>query len=620
MAPVSLNELTSSTMDPSIDLVQAGRIAELTTPLGQDKLALTRFDGEEALSSLFQYTIDALSKDQNINFDGAIGKNCCVELHSHDGVDRIFNGVLVQADWSGIRQAVHAYRLVLRPWLWLLGRKWNCRIFKDKTVFDIIEEVFREGGFSDFEIKAARGDYDKIEYTVQYRETDLAFVSRLMEEWGIYTFHTHTKSKHQLVLADSRSCHVPVAAGGGTIPFIRLDGPDRRDCEHLANWRSERLFRTGKSVLNDFDYMKPTANLLADVKASEHYEKSSLEAYDYPGRYIERDLGDKHAKVRLEAEQASDRRRYASGDAPSLYPGALVTMQRHPTDDGQYLVVRARHEIHAQDYRSGAGGADRYEGSYELLPVERPFRAPLATPRPLVHGPQTALVVARKGNESEEIDVDEEGRIFVQFHWNRDKDRHSLPVRVAQSWSGKQWGWQIVPRVGQEVVVEFLEGDPDKPLVTGTVYNGDYKYPYDLPSQKTISGVKSNSSTRGSGYNEFVFDDKRDEELVRLRAEKDLEAKVMHVETREIGERCSDGDRSRHTTVLNGDDKLNIDNGSWDVDVAQKIHIKAGSEIVIEVGASKITMSPGSIKIESGAIEIDGQQLLKQTSAMITLN
>lgn len=615
MAPVDIATV-------GLDLSQAGRLAELTTPLGQDRLVLSSFKGKEGLSTLFEYTINALSNEENIDFDRAIGKNCHVKLHSHGGTDRVFNGVLVEADWDGVRNAAHAYRLVLRPWLWLLGRRSDCRIFKDKNVFDIVEDVFRAGGFNDFEIRAARGDYEKIEYTVQYRESDLAFVSRLMEEWGIYTFYSHSESKHQLVLADSRSCHKPVAAGGGTIPFIRLDGADRRDREHLSTWRSERLFRTGKFELNDFDYMKPTADLKADANATERYEKSTLERYDYPGRYTEQSLGRTRSRVRMEAEQADDRRRYASGDAPSLHPGGLMTLQRHPTDDAQYLVIQARHSVDAQDYRSGSGTASRYEGSYELLPADRPFRAPLVTPRPIVHGPQTALVVTRKGKESEEIDVDEEGRIFVQFHWNRDKDKISRPVRVAQSWSGKQWGWQIIPRVGQEVVVEFLEGDPDQPLVVGTVYNKDYRYPYKLPDNKTIAGVKSDSSKGQGGYNELIFEDKKSSEKIGVRAEKDMDVVVRHAETREIGTSFEKpvGAPSRSTTLKNGDEKLKIESGNWDVDTAQKVHIKAGSEIVIEVGASKITMTPGTIKIESGAIEIDGQQTIKQTSAMILLN
>ncbi|MDP4024929.1 type VI secretion system tip protein TssI/VgrG [Methylobacterium sp. NEAU 140] len=603
---------------------QTGRVAELTTAAGRDTFVLHHFEAEEALSSLFTYRIDALSEDQNFNFDRLLGKNACVRFKSYEGVERYFNGVLVDAQWTGVQQALNAYRLTLRPWFWLLGRRANCRIFKDKTVIDIVEDVFKDAGFQDYEVKASRGDFDKIEYCVQYRESDLSFVSRLMEEWGIYTFHEHSESKHQLILADSRSCHRPVRAGGGTIPFIPVADLDRREREHVSTWRADRTFRTGRFATNDFDYMKPTANLKADAQAAERYEKASLEAYDYPGRHTERDLGKKRAKVRLEAEQAADHRRSAAGDAASLYPGGLVTIRQHPADDGQYLVVSARHVIASETYRSGPGAepGELYAGTYTLQPVDRPFRAPLETPRPRVYGPQTAIVTTRKGKESEEIDVDEEGRVFVQFHWNRDKDRISRPVRVAQMWSGKSWGFQVIPRVGQEVVVQFLEGDPDQPLIVGTVYNKDYPYPYKLPDEKTVSGMKSDSTKGHGGFNQLTFDDKKSSEKINLRAEKDLESLVRNTETREIGVAFGtpSGEPSRATTLKNGDDSLKVDRGNWDVDIAQEIHIKAGTKIVIEVGATKITMDPATMTIESGKISVQGTALIDEKAPLIKLN
>ncbi|PIU04183.1 MAG: type VI secretion system tip protein VgrG [Methylobacterium sp. CG08_land_8_20_14_0_20_71_15] len=605
------------------DFSQGSRVAELVTSAGKDKFVLLRFEGEEGLSRLFEYRIEALCRDRNFDFDALLGKKAHVRFRSYEGVDRYFSGLVVDTEWTGVRQAANAYRLTLRPWLWLLGRRSDCRIFKDKNVLDIIEDVFRKAGFSDYEIRAARGEYDKIEYCVQYRETDLGFVSRLMEEWGVYTFFEHSEGGHKLVLADSRSCHRPVKAGGGAIPFIALGGQDRREREHVSTWRSERRFRSGRFTSLDYDYMKPTADLKADAQGAERYEKASLERYDYPGRYTENDLGRKRVKVRLEAEQALDHRRSASGDAASLYPGGLVTMRQHPTDDGQYLVVSARHTIQAEAYRSGeAAEGELYSGVYEIQPVDRPFRAPPVTPRPLVQGPQTAVVTTRKGRESEEIDVDEEGRIFVQFHWNRDRDKISRPVRVAQMWSGKSWGFQVIPRVGQEVVVQFLEGDPDQPLVVGTVYNKDYPYPYKLPDEKTVSGMKSDSTKGHGGFNQLTFDDKKSSEKVVFRAEKDLESVVRNSETREVGVAFDtpSGKPSRSTTLKNGDEKLKVESGNWKAEVAQEVHIKAGTRLVLEVGASKITMDPASITIEAGKITLQGTALIEEKAPLITLN
>ncbi|WP_267359732.1 MULTISPECIES: type VI secretion system tip protein TssI/VgrG [unclassified Methylobacterium] len=603
---------------------QQDRAAELVTPAGRDKFVLIHFEGDEGLDQLFEFTIEALCEDQNFNFDALLGKNAHVRFKSYGGVDRYYNGIIAGAQWIGVREDSYAYRLTLRPWLWLLGRRADCRIFTDKNVIDIVEDVFKRAGFRDFKVKASHGDYDKIDYCVQYRESDLDFVSRLLQEWGLYTFYEHSDSKHVLILADSRSCHRPVEAAGGVVPFIPLTDRDRREREHVAAWRADRTFRTGTYATNDFDYMKPTANLKADASGSERYEKSSLEAYDFPGRYTERDLGKKRAKVRLEAEQAVDHRRSAVGDAASLYPGGLVTIRDHPTDDGQYLVVSARHVISPEAYRSGphASADELYSGAYELQPVDRPYRAPFVTPRPTVQGPQTAIVTTRKGREAEEIDVDEEGRIFLQFHWNRDKDSISRPVRVAQMWSGKSWGFQVIPRVGQEVVVQFLEGDPDQPLVVGTVYNKDYPYPFKMPGKKTVSGMKSDSTKGHGGYNQLTFDDEKSSEKIDFRAEKDLAAVVRHAETREVGIafETPSGEASRSTVIKNGDDSLKVESGNWKNDVAQEVHIKAGTKIVLECGASKITMDPASITIEAGMVKVQGTALIEEKAPLITLN
>jgi type VI secretion system secreted protein VgrG len=577
-------------------LKQQGRTAELKTPLGKDKLAITRLDGSEGLSELFTFNIEALSETENVDFDGALGAKCTVTVTSNDRT-RHFNGILVEAQWTGFRDNYFSYRLVLRPWLWLLSRVSDCRIFANKTAPEIISDVFAKHGFATVEKKLTE-NYNPIEYYVQYRETDLDFVTRVMEEFGIYYFFRHEDGSHTLVLADAKSSHAPLP-GGGKIPFRQVEASRRRG-EHLSHWAPGRRFNTGRMVLNDYDYLKPSASLLSESEGASGYQNSKLEIYDYPGRYVEKSDGEKYAKVRLEAEQASDNRSQGAGPVVSLFPGALMSLTDHPagSQNKEYLVVSATHAVSTELFRSGSssGGEETYSGRYEFLPSDKPFRSPMLTPKPVVRGPQTAKVVG-----DGEIDVDEHGRIIVQFHWDRNKDE-SRRVRIGQVWSGKNWGGIFIPRVGMEVIVEFLEGDPDRPLVIGTVYNKDYQPPYDLPGDKNLAGWKSDSTEGGGGYNELVFDDSKGSEKIRVHAEKDME-----------------------TTIENDDDQTVKNNRTITVErqhdetIYGPMSIESYASIELKVGASKITMTPASISISSPVITVSADASLTATSPLTTI-
>jgi type VI secretion system secreted protein VgrG len=409
------------------------------------------------------------------------------------------------------------------------------------------------------------------------------------------------------VLADSKSSHQPVP-GLSSIDFVPLGTSERRDRQHIYHLVSERRFRTGKIELNDYYELTPNADLKADKKGTARYNKSDMEFYDYPGKYKEKGDGERYAKVALEAEQALDERRHTAGNAASLFPGGTTKLQQHlkSSENKEYLVVRASHLYVAEQYRSaGRGADDEYSGHYEFLPKDKAFRAPIVTPKPRIYGIQTAKVVGKKG---EEIDVDEHGRILVQFFWDR-KKKQSCRIRVAEVWAGKKWGGQFIPRIGMEVVVEFLEGDPDRPLVVGSVYNGEYKHPYELPAKKTQSGLKSDSTTNGGGgFNQFMFEDQKGSEEINMQAEKDHKVKVKNSETWEIGEKflAPTGQESRKVTLKKGDDKLKLDTGSRDTDIALMDKLKAGVMIKLECGASKITMTPVSIQIEAPLISLSG--------------
>lgn len=623
-------------------LRQQNRTGILKTPLGEDKLVLSRFDGSEGVSTLFEYRIEALSTDDRINFDDAIGRNCSLLIKSANGEQRIFDGILTETQWLGVRDHLQTYRLVLRPWFWLLSQRSDNFIFHKKKVVDIIKEVFARHSFAVYKDLTYEGNYPEIEYCVQYRESDLAFVCRLMERFGISYYFAHKEGEHKLVLVDSNDTFP--AAPGGSRRYIPLTGQDRRSEEIITHWIPERRFTSGRVVLRDYNFKKPTAKMESEYSGDASYEHAGQEVYDYPGKYDEQPDGTRHSTYLLQEEEGQDKRCLANGNAITLFPGCLMSLTEHPTDyNKEYVLMSAQHSFISQQYRSGIGvaGDHDYDGQYEFLDSAIPFRPPVVTRKPLVHGLQTAFVVGAKG---EEIDVDEYGRILVRFHWDRKKDQ-SMRCRVAQNWAYKQWGGMIIPRIGMEVIVEFLEGDPDRPLVTGCVYNGDNMPPYELPANKTRSTFKTRSH-KAAGYNEIRFEDERSEEEVWFHAQKYHNADVEDDETWRIGgNRHKKVEKSQseqilvdkdieigaeHREHIKGSMHLKVDGshlnhvgGSRMSEVDSKVgvkagmdqfheagmnfHIKAGMNVTIEAGMSITLMVGGNyISINPSGISIEG--------------
>ena len=597
-------------------LSQANHPASLKTPLGGDVLALKAFSGNETLGQPFEFQVESLSEEENIDFDKALGQACTIKLKTYGQKERFFCGILTEAQWvsTGIggQQGYSHYRLVLRPWFSLLAHRANCRIFPKMKVTEIIEQVFKDAGFSsetDFKF-CTHGTYEEIEYCVQYRETDFAFVSRLMEQYGIYYFFEHQDGQHKMMLADSYASHSKVK----DLPTVKYNSQTvayNRAEQHIHSWISDRRFCTGKVELRDYDYLQPNVlKAMKDVK--ENYARSTFEVYDYPGKYDKQKqkMGDLFAQVRLEAEQALDRRRIANGDAPSLFAGGIVTLEKHPTskENDEYLVVRASHDYGTQFYgTSQAGDGAGYQGNYEFLPSDRPFRSLPLTPKPRIHGIQTAKVVNEKDKEHEEISTDKHGHIWVQFYWDR-KPEKSCPIRVSQPWAGKKWGHQFIPRIGMEVVVEFLEGDPDRPLVIGCVYNGDNKTPFVLPSKKNISGVVSDSTKGHHGHNFFTFDDTKGNETVFLHAEKDYQVQVLDSEKRVIR-------NNREAVLQEGNDDLRVEQGDRQVqvwkgrhfmNVREEVNVFSGKEVHLSVlmGETTITLDAKGISMKAGEVQI----------------
>jgi len=558
---------------------QSNRQANFKSSLDPDALMLNSMLAREQVSGLFEYELTVVSEDENIDLYKILGEHARVEFELPGGGMRYFSGHIAEFSFASFRDNLAEYRIVLRPWLWLLTRASNNRIFQGKTVPDIIKQVCQDHGFTDIDNRLS-GQYAERVFCVQYNETDFDFLSRLMEEEGIYYFFEHEEAKHTAVLADAPSAHETFGKYD-VVPWYPPDAHDHREREHLDDWSMARGVRSGKFTQRDFDFTKPGANLEVVSRIAKPHAQAEFEQYQYPGGYSEVQKGEAIARTRLEADQADHEVLQGRGNARGLMPGFLFTLELFPRDDQnrEYLITHVTHRLHQGGY--DAGGADanddfEYGCSLQAMPSSEPYRPPRTTPRPVVHGPQTAIVVGESG---EEIWTNEHGQVKVQFHWDRDGKNDqdsSCWVRVSQSWAGKQWGAQFLPRIGHEVIVEFLEGDPDRPIITGSVYNAENKPPYELPGNATQSGIKTRSSKSGTrdNFNEIRFEDKKGSEQLYMHAEKNMDTRVENCQTVNV-------DVNRSVTVGN-DEKHHVKNNrEKNVDVDETTMIGKNREATI---------------------------------------
>ena len=566
----------------------ADRVVAVTPEADVGPFLFHRLTGREELGRLFHYDVELLSENADVALQDLLGKGMTVNLGLEMGGTRHFHGLVAHAAYTGSDGIYSRYEVALVPWLWFLGRRQDCRIFQQLSVPDIVKSVFDGWPIADFELKLDES-YAIRDYCVQYRESDLDFVGRLLEDEGIYFFHRHRAGAHTLVLADGEGAHEP-GPGCARIPFFAPDVPARRERDHVFAWRSSADVRAGTSTLRDFDFEKPRADLTGSSADPKPHALATAEVYDYPGGYHELELGDRRARLRLEALQADQARAQGEATTGGLGCGNRFTLERHPRQDQNraYLVVAAGYELQSEAYRSAtAGGQDElYRMRFEALDLTVPFRPARATPRPRVGGPQTATVTGPAG---EEIYTDKYGRVKVQFHWDRLGKRNqdsSCWVRVSQLWAGASWGGIHVPRIGQEVIVDFLEGDPDQPIVTGRVYNALAMPPYGLPANATQSGIKSNSSKGGGGSNELRFEDKKGAEEVWLHAQKDENIVVENDKTEKVGHDETIGIGHDRTETVGHDESMAVGNDrTRQVGVNEAVTI--GSNQTVTVGASR---------------------------------
>jgi type VI secretion system secreted protein VgrG len=618
---------------------QEDRLFKIDTPLGEDVLLLRGFKGREGLSQLFSFELDLLSENSSISFSDIVGKNVTISLKQSDGSYRYLNGILSRFAQSAIEEEFTSYRAEMVPWLWFLTRNADCRIFQNKSIPDILTQVFSDLGFNDY-ANLLQGSYDPREYCVQYRESDFDFVSRLMEEYGIFYFFKHERGKHMLVLADASTAHSS-CPGQSSVRYVTVAGGPQKDA--ITGWQIEQRLRTGKYSLEDYNFQTPSTNLMAsEPTVYEVGGNRKFEIYDYPGEYLTKGAGQSLAKIRMQEEEAEHLVAYGTSQCRGLVSGYKFTLEEHPRKDlnTDYVLTEIQHTAMTEAYgTSKSPEKDSYSNTFRCIPLSVPFRPLRVTPRPTVKGPQTAVVVGPSG---EEIYTDKYGRVKVQFFWDRlgkKNENSTCWVRVSQVWAGKTWGALFLPRIGQEVIVDFLEADPDQPIITGRVYNAEQMPPGTLPDNQNISGFRSRSTKGGGEHdaNVLTFDDTQGSEVFYMRAQKDMAVRVENNDDLKVfNDQTITIHNNRTEVVEQGNEKITIQQGNRDVIISMgndSLKISMGNQstkldlgastteamqsIELKVGQSSVKLDQMGVTIKGMMIQIEGQ-IQTQVKALMT--
>jgi type VI secretion system secreted protein VgrG len=678
--------------------VEANRYLYLTTPLGPDKLLLDAFRGHEALSQLFRFELELLAENSvAVDFDKLIGQKVSFGVQGAEPkrAPRDFHGIVIELSQGERDQTFTSYRVTIVPEIWKLTRKFRSRIFQHINVPDLLKQLFAE-----FDVAPEiQGTFEPREYITQYQETDFAFACRLMEEEGIFYYFRFTPNAHKLVLANLPQSHSTIP-GNSELTFGAVPGGNQNE-ERITHWQKEQSWGSGKYTLWDHNFELPHRHLEAtqividtvQVGKVSHKLKlagnEDLEVLEHPGGYAARFDGINKAGGQQPAElqkifQDNKRTvgiRMEQTELPMLLiqslsncrqitSGHKFTLQGHFNGDGQYVILEVSHQASEGSFRSQERGAldeSRYGNAFSCIPYALPYRPPRVTARPSISNPLTAVVVGPPG---EEIFTEPYGRIKVKFMWDpaADSTDNTCWARVATSWAGATWGSIHIPRIGQEVIVSFINGDPDRPMVTGSVYNPDQMPPYQLPDHKTVSTIKSRSTKQGAktNFNELRFEDLKGKEQVFIHAERDKDERTK-AESREwVGANRhlivkqnqkesveqnkhskvtgdyvfeTDGDKhfttngnilektgGNHSITLAGNHNEKI-GGKLSVAVSQsteqtsgtkfahqagqEIHLKAGMKVVIEAGVELTLIGPGGfIDINASGVTIQGTVVL----------
>ncbi|WP_076418010.1 type VI secretion system tip protein VgrG [Colwellia sp. UCD-KL20] len=605
---------------------QKNNIISIATPLGKDTLYLTHLSGTEAISQLFSFTVSMFTVGTKIALDALVGKKVCVSLRNAEsnGAIRYFHGVVSHLESAGMRTASSDekenyidYQAVIVPTAAFMKKRSNCRIFQNLSVIDIIADLFGQHSVA-FQDKTTK-TYPKYEYCVQYQESDLDFVARLLQQEGIFYFFEHSSSAHTLVLADDITVYKKCAEAKVRCFSGHLTK------SHIAHWQGGLSMVSGGYEQKGYDFEQPTLYPTGSKNTSSLPAQGSLEVFDYLGESEFNKRAQPFAISQLEAIQKDMHKCSGQGDCRSFSIAKFFTFEDHEdsTYKGKSYLITAIRTSATQPNQSGANQSSSnavYKNDFECVPKDTPYRPTVKINKPLISGVQTAVVTGDPGDEQH---IDKYGRVKVQFHWDREGEfngKSSCWIRVAQNWAGNKWGAFFFPRVGQEVLVEFINGDPDQPIISGAVYNADLMPPYALPAKKTQSGIKTRSTKNGGAdnFNEVRFEDDIGKELLFFQAEKDHKLNVKNDQKDTIGndrlteivndntlkignDRLTDI-KNNNTLKIGNDRKSDIGNNDT-LKVGKTLNIEAGSEIVFKTGGASIKMS------SSGAISIEGTNI-----------
>ncbi|MET0983664.1 MAG: type VI secretion system Vgr family protein, partial [Telluria sp.] len=576
---------------------------QIVTPLGADVLLFHRMRAHEELSRLSEFDVALLSEEREIAPASILGRNVTVTLALEGDAVRHFNGYVTRFGQAGMHGRYHAYRALVRPWLWFLTRTADCRIFQELTAPEIIKQVFGDHGVADLKDELTCS-YPKRTYCVQYRETDFDFVSRLMEQEGIYYFFEHAADRHTLVLADAASTHL-AAPGYETLRYIEASRLVRPGQEYISRWDHACEIQPGRYRTTDYDFERPATDLTAHAAATRAHVLGDYEVFDYPGIYRKAADGEQYTDVRLDELQAGFETARAAGNPRGVAAGRLFKLAGHPRADQnrEYLVTAVDYTMVVNEYETDPAPGTACTCEFTALASGQQFRPRRLTAVPSVKGPQTAVVVGPAGDE---IFTDQHGRVKVQFHWDRygkKNENSSCWVRVAHPWAGKNWGMIAIPRIGQEVVVDFLEGDPDQPIITGRVYNAEQMPPWGLPANMTRTGILTRSSKGGSAANanELRFEDKKGAEQVYLHAEKNQDISVENDETHTVGHDRSKTVDHDETTQVKHDRTETVGNNET-ITIGVNRTESVGSNETITIGSNR-SISVGASETASVALQ-----------------